>query len=306
MAPRAATLPEPVLRWAADRVAVGARVAAGKGLRAGGSPWWLGIRHGGETTEVVLRVGDPAYPERIATEAAALALAEDHKLPAPRLLGVDLRGVAGMSLLLMTALPGGSRIPTVASQERLHALGARAAAVHQVALAPRPGLPSRLRPIAGVDVAAAHADDSSPLLEVAEACLDELRAPSGPTVFVHGDLWQGNTLWRGGAWVGLVDWECAGVGHPGVDLGWLRYDAALLFGVAAADVVVAGWRDASGKAADAVAYWDVVVAARCTPADVAEWLPVFGRQGRSDLDAPTLRARRDAFLRQALETLDRS
>src|SRR6266540_7113144 len=148
MALRATTLPEPVLRWAADQVAVDARVVAGKGLRAGGSPWWLVIRHGGETTQVVLRIGDPAHPEGgIATEAAALALADHHKLPAPRLLGVDLHGAAGMPLLLMTALPGSSRIPTVASVGRLHALGAAAAALHQVALAPQPGLPLRLRPI---------------------------------------------------------------------------------------------------------------------------------------------------------------
>jgi len=49
----------------------------------------------------------------------------------------------------------------------------------------------------------------------------------------------------------------------------------------------------------------VVVASRSTPADMAEWLPPFHRQGRTDLDAPTLRGRRDAFLRQALEKLDR-
>jgi aminoglycoside phosphotransferase (APT) family kinase protein len=114
MAPRATTLPEPVLRWAADQVAADARVVAVKGLRAGGSPWWLGIHHGGQTTQVVLRIGDPDHPERLATEAAALALADDHKLPAPRLLGVDLHGAAGMPLLLMTALPGSSRIPPVA------------------------------------------------------------------------------------------------------------------------------------------------------------------------------------------------
>lgn len=306
MALRTTTLPEPVLRWAADQVAADARVVAVKGLRAGGSPWWLGIRHGGETTQAVLRIGDPAHPEGIATEAAALALADDHKLPAPRLLGVDLAGAAGMPLLLMTALPGSSRIPTVASTGRLHAVGAAAGALHQVALTPRPGLPLRLRPIADVGFAAGrHPGGSSPLLESAEARLGELPTPLGATVFVHGDLWHGNTMWVGGAVVGLVDWECAGAGHPGVDLGWLRYDAAILFGVAAAEVVVAGWRAASGQAPEAVAYWDVVVASRSTPADMAEWVPVFHRQGRTDLDAPTLTARRDAFLRQALEKLDR-
>jgi aminoglycoside phosphotransferase (APT) family kinase protein len=306
MALSTTTLPEPVLRWAADQVAVDARVVAVKGLRAGGNPWWLGIHHGAETTQVVLRIGDPDHPEGIATEAAALALADDHKLRAPRLLGVDLHGAAGMPLLLMTALPGSSSIPRVASTGRLRALGAAAAALHQVALAPRPGLPLRVRLIADWDFAAGRdTGGSSPLLEAAEACLHELPTPSGTTVFVHGDLCHPNTMWTGETVVGLVDWDCVGAGHPGVDIGSLRCDAAILFGVAASDVVVAGWRGASGRAPDAVAYWDVVVACRSTPVDMAEWVPVFHGQGRTDLDAPTLTGRRDAFLRQALEKLDR-
>jgi aminoglycoside phosphotransferase (APT) family kinase protein len=193
-----------------------------------------------------------------------------------------------------------------ASTGRLHVLCAAAAALHQVALAPQPGLPLRVRPIADWDFAAGrHPGGSSPLLEAAEARLHELPTPSGTTVFVHGDLCHCNTMWTGETVVGLVDWDCAGAGHPGVDLGSLRCDAAILFGVAASDVVLEGWRGASGRAPDAVAYWDVVVASQSTPADMAEWVPVIHGQGRTDLDAPTLTGRRDAFLRQALEKLDR-
>jgi hypothetical protein len=42
------------------------------------------------------------------------------------------------------------------------------------------------------------------------------------------------------------------------------------------------------------------VAALCSPADMADWLAVFHRQGRTDLNVATLNRRRDAFLRQAL------
>jgi hypothetical protein len=64
---------EPVLRWVADQVGTSARVVAVKGLRAGAGPWRLGIDHGGQTVEAVLRVGDPdtASRRRLATEAAA-------------------------------------------------------------------------------------------------------------------------------------------------------------------------------------------------------------------------------------------
>jgi hypothetical protein len=38
---------------------------------------------------------------------------------------------------------------------------------------------------------------------------------------------------------------------------------------------------------------------------MAQWLPVAHAHGRIDLDAATLMDRRDAFLRTALERLDR-
>jgi aminoglycoside phosphotransferase (APT) family kinase protein len=117
---------------------------------------------------------------------------------------------------------------------------------------------------------------------------------------VHGDLWQGNTLWTGESCVGMVDWDAAGVGHPGIDLGTLRLDAAIMFGLPAAAVVLEGWRQAAGQEPDAMAYWDLV-AALTTPTDMASWLPVAHDHGRVDLDAATLNHRRDAFLRAALD-----
>jgi aminoglycoside phosphotransferase (APT) family kinase protein len=102
----------------------------------------------------------------------------------------------------------------------------------------------------------------------------------------------------------MVDWDAAGVGHPGIDLGTLRLDAAILFGLPAATGILEGWRQATGQA-DAVAYWDLV-AVLTTPTEMAQWLPVAHDHGRVDLDAATLNHRRDAFLRAALDQLDRN
>jgi hypothetical protein len=66
---------------------------------------------------------------------------------------------------------------------------------------------------------------------------------------------------------GLVDWDCAGAGAPGVDLGSLRCDAAICYGLSAPDHVLAGWEQAAGQAAEDVAYWDVV-GALATPPDM--------------------------------------
>jgi aminoglycoside phosphotransferase (APT) family kinase protein len=293
---------EPVLRWAASQVGAGARAVAVEGLRAGAGPWRLRIDRGGTVLEAVLRVGDTSSRQLLATEAAALALAETHQLAAPRLLAVDLDGiVAGRPALLMTVLAGSSTIPAIASTARLRALGAAAAALHAVATAPRPGLPERVRPLADVDFAAKRrATGSSPLLEAAAERVNEAPMPQGGTGLVHGDLWQGNTLGAGETCVGVVDWDAAGVGHPGIDLGTLRLDAAIVFGLPAADVVLDGWRQAIGQEPNAMAYWDLV-AALTTPTDMATWLPVAHDHGRVDLDAATLNSRRDAFLHAALD-----
>jgi aminoglycoside phosphotransferase (APT) family kinase protein len=297
---------EPVLRWAARVVGVGASVVEVKGLRAGAGPWRLRIDHDGRAIQAVLRVGDTSSRQQLATEAAALTFAEAHRLAAPRLLGIDLDGAAaGVPVLLMTALAGSSTIPTMASTARLRALGTAAATLHTVATSPRPDLPLRVRPLADVDFAAKRrATGSSPLLEAAEKRVNQVPMPQGVTVLVHGDLWQGNTVWTGEACVGMVDWDAAGVGHPGVDLGTLRLDAAIVFGLPAAAEVLEGWRHGTGQEAHAVAYWDLV-AALTTPTDMAQWLPVAQAHGRVDLDAATLMDRRDAFLRLALEQLDR-
>jgi aminoglycoside phosphotransferase (APT) family kinase protein len=294
----------PVLHWAASQVGADARLVAVEELRAGAGPWRLRIDRGGKQLEAVLRVGDTSSHQQLATEAAALAFAEDHRLAAPRLVAVDLDGVAaGRPALLMTVLPGSSEIPNVASTTRLRALGAAAAALHAVPTAPRPDLPLRVRPLADVDFAAQRrASGSSPLLEVAEERVNQVPMPQGVTVLVHGDLWQGNTMWTGETCVGVVDWDAAGAGHPGIDLGTLRCDAAIMFGLPAAAEILDGWRQATGHAADAMAYWDLV-AALTTPADMTQWLPVAHNHGRVDLDAATLNNRRDTFLRSALDQL---
>jgi aminoglycoside phosphotransferase (APT) family kinase protein len=305
-------MPEPseeALRWVTDAVGGGIRVAAVTGLREGANPWLLRFEPVDRVEAAVLRLGDPTNPghcQRFATEVAALRVAGDHhQLPAARLIATDLDGAAAGALaVLTTVLPGHSRVPPVASTARLRGLGAAAAALQSVPLVPRTALPLRTSPMADVDFAAQRREKgTTALLAAAEERLDQLPVPAGPTVFVHGDLWYGNTLWSGDRCTGLVDWDSAGAGSAGIDLSGARFDAALMFGLPAAEQVLEGWQRATGRRADHVAYWDVVAASR-TLADMAFCVPALHDQGRPDLDAGILGQRRDAFLSTALSRLD--
>jgi aminoglycoside phosphotransferase (APT) family kinase protein len=289
------------LRWAVNAAAPGADVTGVRGLRDGGSPWLVQLTRHGKDRSTVLRVGTSQDPAGLATEVAALQLAADHDIPAPRLLAADLDG--DPPLVLVEQLPGSSRIPPGRPSARLRILGRAAAALHAVSLKPASALPQRDRPIASVDFAALRRQHPPyPLLVEAEQRVGD-PPPRDPAVFVHGDLWQGNALWTGDTLNGLIDWDCAGSGSPGIDLGSLRCDAAICFGLEAAADIQQGWEEVAARPADDVAYWDVV-AALSTPPDMG-WFPsAIAGQGRPDLTQDVLLRRRDGFLQAALTRLD--
>lgn len=154
-----------VLGWSAAAVGASARVVGVEPLRedpGDRGPWLLHVEYGRDVVDVVLKTG-PADREGerrrtppevtrslMATEAAAMVLAEEHQLPASRLVAVDLDGESGGVLaILSTAIPGQSTVPD--QPRSLRTLGAAAAKVHAVRLAPRPDLPLRVRPRHGED-----------------------------------------------------------------------------------------------------------------------------------------------------------
>jgi aminoglycoside phosphotransferase (APT) family kinase protein len=307
--------PDPaVLRWVATCVEPGASVASVASVvsvvsvtglgRLGGSPWLVRLS-GSDIDEVVVRVGDEASVALLATEAAALEVIAASDVPGPRLLGVTTGGptAPGVFALVMTRVPGTSRSTGAPSTARLRALGEAVAMVHAAPLPSSSHLPVRRRPIEPVDFdAVRRSEPARPLLVEAEDVLRRIPMPDHRPVFVHGDFWHGNAMWDHDRLTGIVDWECAGVGHPGIDLGMQRCDAALAVGPSGADAVLAGYESATGRAAADVAYWDVV-GALATPPTMDWFVQTMVAHGHTELDPPTLLARRDAFLAAALDTL---
>ncbi len=286
---------EPRLTTWAEEV-LGARIQSVRGLRAGGSPWLLET----STQSAVMRVGTGDEIANLRVEHAGLEVAATTGIPVPRVLATEFSGdPAG---LLIELMQGSSAIRLERPPLRLRALGAAAAVLHAVTVPAAARLPRRDRPIGPVDFDRLRAEaPAQELLQRAEEARDSPR-PRSVEGFVHDDLWQGNALWDGDRLTALIDWECAGVGPAGVDLGALRLDAAMCFDVDAADDVLAGWEAQAGRRADDVAYWDVV-AALSTPPDIGWFAGTISAQGRPDLTRELLEQRRNRFLSNALDEL---
>jgi aminoglycoside phosphotransferase (APT) family kinase protein len=286
-------LTEPLLAWLEAQLGRRTAINAVRSLHGGESPWWIELTApDGSTSSAVLRSPSSRIgPDQIATNAAALVVAERHGLPAPRLLAADIDGcTAETSASLETVVPGTSTWPAAASTELLLAAGAAIARVHTVILDPQPQLPFRDRPIAVDDFADDRRTGRIPttaLLQLADERVQAIKAPEQPVVFVHGDVWPGNTVVAGGGVNALIDWKTAGVGNPGVDLGELRKQVAICYDDDAPGHVLEGWERASGTRADDIPYWDAVAALN-TPTES------YSRHAA---------LRRDHFLRAAIAQL---
>jgi hypothetical protein len=306
-------LSDQVLRWAAGAVG-GTSVVSTESLGRGGhrASGTFRLRIEGpaaRATDVILKVPVPGWIAAawVITNARALGLAETHGLAAPRLIAADLDGRAsGAVATLETFLSGSADLPPTVSVARLREAGAALARVHAFSMEPQAHLPHRPRPCAVDD----RADErrrglmpTTPLLQEADERVGSHGVPPATSVFLHGDVWGGNMLFEGDRCVALIDWKTAGVGDPGVDLGSLRMQMALQYGQDAPAHVLEGWERQAGRAAIAVPYWDAVAALNtATDLDHEVGVPGFAEDG-SPLDAAAVTARRDAFLRTALDQL---
>jgi aminoglycoside phosphotransferase (APT) family kinase protein len=268
-------------------------------LHDGQGPWLIEINSGGAAHRAVLRTADPAAKDGnyVRIEAAALSRVERSGLNAPRLIAVDDDGQqSGLVASLQTVLAGDTVVSQPRSEDRLHAVGAHLAEIHGLTTDPAPTLPERRRPLEpdggytaekrqSAENPTQRSRDGARLLAAAAQELARRPRPTGERGLVHGDAWLGNLMAADTRVTGLIDWGCAGVGHPGIDLGHARLSAACSYGLEAADVLLDGWEQARGRRADAMPYWDTVAAVESAP----------------DLGAVT--EIRDAFLHQALAEL---
>lgn len=115
------------------------------------------------------------------------------------------------------------------------------------------------------------------------------RPDPGGTVFLHGDYWPGNTLWRDGRLVAIIDWEHPAIGDPMLDVAYSSMDLRYFFGDdRLAERFVDTYLETSGRSPETLRHWELQALARPVP-DIAPWVRAWEGLG---LSVPVAVARR--------------
>jgi aminoglycoside phosphotransferase (APT) family kinase protein len=271
--------PAAALAWAAAPFGPGSRVVAVAPLASA----WL-ANHAVDVADAAGRVhrlvlrrwARPGWDDEdpdfsAAREAAVLELLAPTPVPAPALLAADPDAtVCDVPALLLSRLPGAPPDPAGDPRALLQGLAAALPVIHAVQV-PAVGEggqagaravpafhrfyePERLRP----PVWSARPGLWERAFQVAAG-----PPPDRQACLIHRDYHPGNTLWRGGGLVGVVDWTGGSWGPPSIDLGHMRVNLAWELGVGAADRFLAVHRALTGF--DHHPYWDLVAAADVVP-----------------------------------------
>ena len=273
--------PERTLRWAAGAVGPGARVTSVRRLTEGG--WHanhaltIADAKGGVHRLVLRRWARPEWktedpdftPDR---EAGVLELLRDVRLPVPRVVAVDSAGaICDVPALLVTRLPGQAPGLPRDMDAFLAQLAEALAAIHAVNSAARARIPAYRRYYDPGLVAPPSWSERGELWQraIEVACGDP---PNGRRCFIHRDYHPENTLWSRGRLTGIVDWTSGSWGPAAVDIGHMRWNLALTYGLDAADEFVRRYRSVSAGRLDDQHYWDLVTVLDLLPEiDPDEW-----------------------------------
>jgi aminoglycoside phosphotransferase (APT) family kinase protein len=115
-------------------------------------------------------------------------------------------------------------------------------------------------------------------------------------VLQHGDFWPGNTLWRNGRLVAVIDWEDAVIGDPLADVANARLELLWALGIDGMDEFTRRYESmVSSTDFTDLPYWDLWAALRFG-AHIAQW-------GLDDATETAMRAGHESFVAQALEKL---
>ncbi len=250
-------------------------------------------------------------PDHVAHEYRILQLVEEAGIAAPRplLLDAEVR-LFGVPAIVLTYLPGR---PLYAPRDvaswtgqlaqallSIHALANDDVDLSWLSLFDRESMRKE------IGRREEEARERGPLAREVHAVLtaeiDRIRWLE--PVFVHDDFWPGNTVWRYGRLVGVIDWTSAELGDPRADVSQCRADIALSLGRDEADAFLAAYQARAAQSLPDVWYFDLFRGLRAL-IYYEQWLEGYHDAGLTHLTSALSLDRVEAFLRTALDTARR-
>ncbi len=245
--------------------------------------------------------------DHVAHEYRILQLVEEAGIAAPRPLLLDAEGrLFDVPAIVLTYLPGR---PLYASRDltswtdqlaqallTIHTLTNGDVDLSWLSLYDREGMRNE------IGRREEEARERGPLARevhaVLKAEIDQIRWIE--PVFVHDDFWLGNTVWRYGRLVGVIDWTSGELGDPRADVSQCRADLALSLGIDAADAFLEAYQARAAQPLPDVWYFDLFRGLRAL-LYYEQWLEGYHDAGLTHLTSALARDRVEAFLRTALD-----
>ncbi len=240
-----------------------------------------------------------ADPDVGRREAAALRIARSSGVPVPDPIWVDRVDLFDRHAIVTSYVDGVPDLVPADPGSWARQLAAALAAIH------RADVGDATFPPMEVDALVQdHPTPPEPVLRhelgaaLWAALIDEVRrlAPQ-PSVLLHADYWPGNTLWRAGVLVAVVDWEQPRVGDPMADVAYCLTDIGYI-GLGVESIFLDTYVEATGRTTESLRYWRLAALSRPMP-DIAQWVPAWRAMG-SPLSEEVARRRHRAALEALL------
>lgn len=127
--------------------------------------------------------------------------------------------------------------------------------------------------------------------------------PRNPAIFLHGDFWLGNILWKDGKLAAIIDWEDANRSDPLADLAISRLSMLWAFDSDGMRQFIQHYQTCLPQIdLTHLPHWDLFVALQ-TPDSFPEWADGWIDYGRSDVTRQTMLDGYHEFVELALQQI---
>ena len=264
----------------------------------------------GETRKVIVRQyyerERPSDDRNSRFESATLQVLEANRIPAPELIiGEKEAGeILGRPAIVISYFDGAPDLAPVDPRGWARQLARAIARVHAIAV---PGelksMPRSWFRNVTEWMAASEPPERFAKHDLGPDMWDAMRklwphVDTSARHLIHTDFWPGNTLWKDGKLLAIVDWEWPALGEPTIDVAYVLSDSAY-FGLDVEETFIETYEQVSGRPVQDLLFWKMMAAATAMP-DPGPWAQGYADLGFGKMTADEIRRTHSNYVRNLL------